>query len=41
MPIPTAKLDYSNDEIFVGEFLSAVMTGGGHKGVLGTILSYV
>jgi len=28
-------------EIVVGELLSTVMRGGGHRGVLGTILSYV
>jgi len=35
------KLDYSKDNMLVGELLSVVMRGGGHKGVLGTILSYV
>ena len=35
------KLDYSKDKILVGELLSVAMRGGGHKGVLGTILSYV
>jgi len=35
------KLDYSKDKMLVGELLSVVMRGGGHKGVLGTILSYV
>jgi len=36
-----AKGDYSKDKILVGELLSVAMRGGGHKGVLGTILSYV
>jgi len=27
--------------MLVGELLSVAMRGGGHKGVLGTILSYV
>ena len=35
------KLDYSKDKMVVGELLSVAMRGGGHKGVLGTILSYV
>ena len=35
------KLDYSKDKFLVGELLSVVMRGGRHKGVLGTILSYV
>jgi len=35
------KLDYSKDKFLVGELLSVSMRGGGHKGVLGTILSYV
>jgi len=35
------KLDYSKDKMLVGELLSVAMRGGGHKGVLGTILSYV
>ena len=35
------KLDYSKDKILVGEQLSVAMRGGGHKGVLGTILNYV
>jgi len=35
------KLDYSKDKFLVGELLSVVMRGGGHKGVLGTILSYI
>ena len=35
------KLDYSKDKMLVGELLSSAMIGGGHKGVLGTILSYV
>jgi len=35
------KLDYSKDKVLVGELLSVAMRGGGHKGVLGTILSYV
>jgi len=35
------KLDYSKDKMLVGELLSVVMRGGGHKGVLRTILSYV
>jgi len=35
------KLDYSKDKFLVGELLSVAMRGGGHKGVLGTILSYV
>jgi len=35
------KLDYSMDKMLVGELLSVEMRGGGHKGVLGTILSYV
>jgi len=34
------KLDYSKDKMLVGELLSVAMRGGGHKGVLGTILSY-
>jgi len=35
------KLDYSKGKFLVGELLSVAMRGGGHKGVLGTILSYV
>ena len=35
------KLDYSKDKFLVGELLSVAMRGGRHKGVLGTILSYV
>jgi len=35
------KLDYSKDKFLVGELLSVAMRGGGYKGVLGTILSYV
>ena len=35
------KLDYSNDKMLIDELLSVAMRGGGHKGVLGTILSYV
>jgi len=35
------KLDYSKDKFLVGELLSVAMRGGGHKGVLGTILIYV
>jgi len=35
------KLDYSKDKFLVCELLSVAMRGGGHKGVLGTILSYV
>ena len=35
------KLDYSKDKFLVGELLSVVMRGGGQKGVLGTILSYI
>ena len=35
------KLDSSNDKMLFGELLSVAMRGGGHKGVLGTILSYV
>jgi len=35
------KLDYSKDKMLIGELLSVAMRGGGHKGVLGTILSYV
>jgi len=35
------KLDYSKEKCLVGELLSVAMRGGGHKGVLGTILSYV
>ena len=35
------KLDYSKDKFIVGELLSVAMRGGGHKGVLGTILIYV
>ena len=34
------KLDYSKDKFLVGELLSVAMRGVGHKGVLGTILSY-
>jgi len=35
------KLDCSKEKMLVGELLSITMRGGGHKGVLGTILSYV
>ena len=35
------KLDYSKEKMLVGELLSVAMRGGGNKGVLGTILSYV
>jgi len=35
------KLDYSKDKFLVGELLLVAMRSGGHKGVLGTILSYV
>jgi len=35
------KLDYSKDKMLAGELLSVAMRGGGHKGVLGSILSYV
>jgi len=35
------KLYYSKEKVLVGELLSVAMRGGGHKGVLGTILSYV
>jgi len=35
------KVDYRKDKMLVGELLSVAMRGGGHKGVLGTILSYV
>jgi len=35
------KLDYSRDEMLVGELLSVVMKGGGVEGALGTILKYV
>jgi len=35
------KLDYSKDKILVCELLSVAMRGGGHEGVLGTVLSYV
>ena len=35
------KVDYSKEKFLVGELLSVAMRGGGHKGVLGTILSYV
>jgi len=35
------KLDYSKNKILVGELLSVAMRGGGHKGVLGTLLNYV
>ena len=35
------KLDYSKDKYLVGELLSVAMRGGGHKGALSTILSYV
>ena len=35
------KVNYSKEKFFVGELLSVAMRGGRHKGVLGTILSYV
>ena len=35
------KLDYSKGKFLVGELLSVAMRGAGHKGVLGTILSYL
>ena len=34
------KWDYSKNKFLVGELLSVAMRGGGHKGVLRTILSY-
>jgi len=34
-------LDFSNDEILVAELLAAATRGGGAKGVLSSILSYV
>jgi len=34
-------VDYSKDKMLIGEQLSVAMRGGGVKGVLGTILSYV
>jgi len=35
------KVDYSKDKMLIGELLSVAMRSGGHKGVLGAILSYV
>jgi len=35
------KVNYSKDKMLVGELLSVAMRGGGVKGVLGMILSYV
>jgi len=35
------KKDFSKDEILVAELLSAATRGGGAKGILAEILSYV
>jgi len=35
------KLDYGRDKMLVDELLSVAMRDGGHKGVFGTILSYI
>jgi len=37
----TGKVDFSTNDIEVDKLLSAVMVGGGTKGVLCTILSFV
>jgi len=37
---PKLFASFTLDKMLVGELLSVAMRGGGHKGVLGTILSY-
>jgi len=37
----TQEAGLQKNKMLVGELLSVAMRGGGHKGVLGTILSYV